>query len=252
MRKEVIILKSEDEIEKLRASNVIVAEVLAVLKDKIAPGIETIDLERVAEEETIKRKARPAFKGYKGYPFCLCTSINDEIVHGMPTDKVLKDGDILSIDFGVEYNGYYGDAAITVPVGQASNRALRLIQAAQSALDIAIDKTRVGNRLSDISSAVQRYVEGQGYSVVKAFVGHGIGRSLHEPPHVPNFGEPGKGVRLKKGMVLAIEPMINEGASEVRVLEDGWTAKTEDGSLSAHFEHTVAIRGAGPYVLSRL
>lgn len=237
----------------MRAANLIVAEVLGILGEKAAPGASTMDLERMAEEETKKRKARPAFKGYKGYPFCLCTSINSEVVHGMPSPgKVLKAGDILSIDFGVQHEGFFGDSAITVPIGNVAPDAQRLIDATKASLEAAIENAREGNRLYDISAAVQRSVEREGFSVVREFVGHGIGRSLHEAPQVPNFGLPGRGVRLKAGMVLAIEPMINMGGYEVRILDDGWTAVTADGSLSAHFEHTVAITPGGPYVLSRI
>lgn len=249
---EIITLKSPDEIEKMRASNLIVAEVLATIRDAVVPGITTLEIERICEEEIVRRKARSAFKGYRGYPYCLCTSVNEEVVHGMPSKRVLREGDILSIDFGVEYHGYYGDAAVTVPVGSVSDEAKTLIRVADTALERAIAVTRVGNRLFDISYAVQSYVEENGFSVVRAFVGHGIGRELHEAPQVPNFGSPGKGVRLKAGMVLAIEPMINAGGSEIVILEDGWTAVTKDGSLSAHFEHTVAITEQGPYVLSSL
>lgn len=235
----------------MRRSSLIVAEILLILKDKVKPGVTTMDLERTAEEETRKRKAKPAFKGYRNYPYCLCTSVNDQVVHGMPSNRVLKDGDILSIDFGVLYEGFYGDSAITVPVGSVTGDAMRLISVTAASLDKAIEAANVENRLMDISSAVQRCVEAEGFSVVREFVGHGIGRELHEPPQVPNFGEPGKGVRLKAGMVLAIEPMINMGQSGVRILDDGWTAVTVDGSLSAHFEHTVAITEKGPYVLTR-
>lgn len=249
---ETIVLKTPDEIEKLRKSNVIVAEILAVIKEAARPGVATIELERLCEEELKRRKVRSAFKGYRGYPYCLCVSVNEEVVHGMPSKRVLKDGDIVSVDVGVEHNGYYGDAAITAPIGKISDEAERLIDVAEASLERAIEKARVGNRLFDISYAVQSYVEENGFSVVRAFVGHGIGRELHEPPQVPNFGTPGKGVRMKPGMVLAIEPMINAGGSEVVVLDDGWTAVTKDGSLSAHFEHTVAITENGPYVLSRL
>lgn len=251
MRKEEIILKTPEEIDTMRRSSVIVAEILLLLKEKVKPGITTLDLERTAEEETRKRKAKPAFKGYRDYPYCLCTSVNDQVVHGMPSKRVLKDGDILSIDFGVLYEGFYGDSAITVPAGGVTGDAMRLINVTAASLDRAIEAARVGNRLMDISSAVQKYVEAEGFSVVREFVGHGIGRELHEPPQVPNFGEPGKGMRLKAGMVLAIEPMINMGQSGVRILDDGWTAVTVDGSLSAHFEHTVAITENGPYVLTR-
>lgn len=249
---ETIILKSPDEIEKMRKSSLIAAYILSAIKDAAAPGVATIELEKLCEEELKKRKARPAFKGYRGYPYCICASVNEEVVHGMPSKRILRDGDILSVDVGVECDGYYGDAAITIPVGVISDNAGKLIEVAQDSLSRAIEKARVGNRLFDISAAIQNYVEHNGFSVVKTFVGHGIGRELHEAPQVPNFGTPGKGVRLKPGMVLAIEPMINAGRSEVAILDDGWTAVTKDGSLSAHFEHTVAITEKGPYVLSKL
>ena len=248
-----IILKTPGDIEKLRKSNLIAAGILRILKDRVLPGITTMDLERVAEEELEKRKARAAFKGYMGYPFCLCASVNEEIVHGMPSSKkVLKEGDIIGLDFGVLCDGFYGDAAITVGVGAISAEAGRLIEVTERCLEEAIDKARIGNRLYDISHAVQSRAEGEGFSVVRAFVGHGIGRSLHEPPQVPNFGSLGKGELLREGMVLAIEPMINQGVYQVRILEDGWTAVTADGKLSAHFEHSVAITKDGPMVLSRL
>ncbi|MDP2689188.1 MAG: type I methionyl aminopeptidase, partial [Deltaproteobacteria bacterium] len=229
----------------MRRSSVIVAEVLEILKEKVAPGAATLDLEAVALEETAKRKAKSAFKGYRGYPYCLCTSVNSEVVHGMPSTRVLKEGDILSIDFGVLFEGFYGDSAITVPVGKVSEDAERLIEVTAASLEAAIDKARVGNHLSDISASVQGCVEKEGFSVVREFVGHGIGRELHEPPQVPNFGLPGRGVKLRAGIVLAIEPMINRGGHAVRVLEDGWTAVTADGSRSAHFEHTVLITKDG-------
>lgn len=250
--KEEVILKSPGEIEIMRSACLIVAEVLDIVKNSVKPGNTTLDLERIAEEETKKRDANPAFKGYRGYPYCLCTSLNSEVVHGMPSKRVLKRGDILSIDFGVRYNGFYGDSAITVPVGEVPEDALRLIEVTKASLDAAIEQAVAGNRLTDVSSAVQRLVESHGFSVVREFVGHGIGRELHEPPQVPNFGLPGRGIRLKPGMVLAIEPMINMGGSAVKVLDDGWTAVTVDGSLSAHFEHTVAVTPDGPYVLSRI
>ncbi len=253
MGRETIILRSASEIERLRRSNVIVAEILEILKERVADGITTMDLEGICVEELKKRKAKPAFKGYRNYPYCLCTSINEEVVHGMPSSKrVLKSGDILSIDFGVYYDGYYGDSAVTVPVGEVSPEASRLIEVTATCLERAIENARIGNRLFDISYSIQSYAEGKGFSVVRAFVGHGIGSSLHEPPQVPNFGEPGKGVRLKEGMVLAIEPMISAGTHEVHIMDDGWTAVTADGRLSAHFEHSVAITKDGPYVLSRL
>lgn len=237
----------------MRKSNLIVAEVLGILREKVLPGSSTLDIERIADTEIKKRGAVAAFKGYRDYPYCLCTSVNEEVVHGMPSrTRVLKEGDILSIDCGVLFEGFYGDSAITVPVGKVTDEARRLIDVTRSSLEKAIEAAREGNRLSDISAAVQNCVEPEGFSVVRDFVGHGIGRELHEPPQVPNFGPPGRGVRLKNGMVLAIEPMINMGKPEVKVLEDGWTAVTVDGSLSAHFEHTVAITPEGPYVLSRL
>jgi len=252
LRKDPIILKSPAEIDLMRRSSVIVAEVLSVLRGSVAPGVTTLDLEAIALEESARRGAKPAFKGYRGYPYCLCTSVNSEVVHGMPSVNALQEGDILSIDFGVLSNGFYGDSAITVPVGRVSAEAERLIRVTEASLDAAIEKARVGNHLSDVSAAVQNCVEAEGFSVVREFVGHGIGRELHEPPQVPNFGYPGRGIKLKAGMVLAIEPMINSGGYAVKVLDDGWTAVTVDGSLSAHFEHTVAITDDGPYVLSRL
>lgn len=253
MHREIINLKTRDEIEQMRKVNLIVAEILESLKGRVKPGISTLELELLAEDEVRKRGVKAAFKGYRDYPFCLCTSLNDEVVHGMPSkNKVLKDGDILSMDFGAYAGGFYGDSAITVPVGKVSDGARRLIDVTAASLERAIEKTREGNRLMDISYAVQACVEEQGFSVVREFVGHGIGRELHEAPQVPNFGVPGRGVRLKAGMVLAIEPMINMGGSAVKVLDDGWTAVTVDHSLSAHFEHTVAITPEGPYVLSRL
>ncbi len=255
MKSAAIILRTDAEIKKLRESNLIVAEVLEVLKGIVEPGITTMDLERACVKELKKRdnKVKAAFKGYRGFPACLCTSVNEEVVHGMPTDKkVLKNGDILSVDFGVEYNGYYGDSAFTVPVGDVSDEAKKLMDVTSRCLEVAIETAIVGNRLYDISNAVQTLAEGNGFSVVKAFVGHGIGTELHEPPQIPNFGEKGRGIRLKEGMVFAIEPMINLGTDDIKVLGDGWTAVTSDGKLSAHFEHSIAITADGPYVLSRL
>ena len=252
MVKEAVILKSQAEVRKLRSSNLIVAEILATLQEKVGPGITTMELERVCQEELRQRNVTPAFKGYNGFPFCLCTSVNEEVVHGMPSDRVLNRGDILSIDFGVNLDGYYGDAAVTMPVGETTGEADRLMDVTSEALLKAIDAACVGNRLYDISASIQNHAEEAGFSVVRAFVGHGIGRELHEPPQVPNFGVPGSGIRLKEGMVLAIEPMINAGTQEVKVLDDGWTAVTVDGELSAHFEHSVAITKDGPLVLSRL
>jgi methionyl aminopeptidase len=249
---ERIILKSPQEIEKMRRSNQIVAEILAEIKEAVRPGITTRDLEELAEELLAKKKAKPAFKGYNGFPAALCTSVNEEIVHGIPSERVLKEGDILSLDFGVIYDDFYGDAAITLPVGQVSPEAARLMRVAEEALYLAIEQARPENRLQDISAAIQRYVESQGFSVVRDFVGHGIGKHLHEKPQVPNFGLPGRGIRLRPGMTLAIEPMINAGGHEVEILEDGWTAVTKDRSLSAHFEHSVAITENGPDILSKI
>ena len=252
MKKSVIKLKSPDEIDKLKRSNTIVAEVLALLGEKIAPGITTMDLEEIASAESAKRKVRPAFRGYMGFPYCLCTSVNNEVVHGMPSKKVLREGDIVSIDFGVECDGYYGDSAVTLPVGEISKEAGRLIEVTKTSLDRAIETLTPGRGLKDLSLAVQGYVEDNGFSVVRAFVGHGIGSELHEPPQVPNFLMNGANVVFEEGMVLAIEPMINAGSSDVKVLDDGWTAVTVDGRLSAHFEHSVAVTANGPLVLSRI
>lgn len=250
MKNREVILKSKQDIEKMRVANRIVAEILEELKNIVKPGITTDDLNCFAEEKLKVKKAKSAFKGYHGYPKALCTSVNSQVVHGVPSKYLLSEGDLLSMDFGVYYDGFYGDAAITVPVGTVSEQAMKLIDVAESALYRGIDKAVEGNRLSDISFAVQSCVEGHGFSVVREFVGHGIGRSLHEEPQVPNYGSPGLGMKLKSGMVLAIEPMINAGGYEVRVLQDGWTAVTKDGSLSAHFEHTVAITEKGPLILT--
>lgn len=248
----MIILKSPREIEKMRFAGRVVAEILALLRSEIKPGITTLELNNLAEREAIKRKSRPAFKGYGGYPYSLCCSLNQQVVHGMPSTKELVEGDILSLDFGVVYDGFFGDAAITVPVSQVSELANRLVRVTEESLYKAIEVAVPGNRLSDISHAVQTHVERYGFSVVRDFVGHGIGKNLHESPQVPNFGESGRGVKLKPGMVLAIEPMVNEKGCRVAVLEDGWTAVTCDGGLSAHFEHTVAITDGGPEILTRV
>ncbi len=246
----MIILKRPEEIEKIRESNIIVSEILRELKEKIRPGITTLELNRDAEELAKKKGAKPAFKGYRGYPFALCTSVNSEVVHGMPSIRVLKTGDIVSLDFGAYYQGFYGDAAITVPIGDVTEEARLLLQTTEQSLYDGILQARAGNRLGDISAAVQSRVEAAGFSVVRDFVGHGIGKNLHEEPQVPNYGVSGRGVELKSGMVLAIEPMVNAGTYKVRVLSDGWTVVTEDGQLSAHFEHTVAITNEGPVILS--
>jgi len=230
----------------------IVAEVLQLLRGLVKPGVTTLELESVAISETKKHKAVPAFKGYAGYPYALCCSPNDRVIHGMPNSTPLKEGDILSIDFGVLYDEFYGDAALTVPVGAISDKAQALLAATEESLYRGIDQAVAGGRLYDISSAVQRHVEARGYSVVRDFVGHGIGKKLHEDPQVPNYGVAGRGISLKPGMVLAIEPMVNCGDYAVKVMQDGWTAVTADGSLSAHFEHTVAVTEHGPEILTRL
>jgi methionyl aminopeptidase len=248
----VIVLKSRAEIEKMAVAGKMVAEILAGLREKVAPGVALIELDAYAERETLKRKAKPAFKGYSGFPFSLCCSVNEQVVHGMPSSRVLVPGDIVSLDFGVLYGGFYGDSALTLPVGKVSEAAERLMKVTEESLYKAIECADVSHRLSDVSHAVQAHVEPRGFSVVRDFVGHGIGKELHEGPQVPNFGPPGKGPKLKVGMVLAIEPMINEKGYDVRVLEDGWTAVTADGGLSAHFEHTVAITDNGPLILSQL
>lgn len=248
----MIILKSPREIEKIRKSCRIVAEILQRLKEHIRPGITTWDLDVLSERLASKYQAKPAFKGYQGFPYALCASVNEEVVHGMPSKKrQLREGDIISLDFGVVVDGYYGDAAVTVPVGNISQEAERLCQVTENALYAGINQAEVGRRLSDISSAIQQCVEGNGFSVVREFVGHGIGQHLHESPQIPNFGSPGKGVKLKPGMVFAIEPMINQGGPDIEILADQWTAVTQDRRLSAHFEHTVAVTGNGPDILSR-
>ena len=246
----MIILKSPEDVDKMGESGAIVAEVLAGLREKVKPGVTTLELDEYAEAVTRKQGARPAFKGYGGFPFALCASVNSEVVHGFPSDRPLEEGDIVSLDYGVFYNGFYGDSAITVAVGTVSASALRLMEVTKESLYKGIEKAREGNRLGDISSAVQSHAEKAGFSVVRDYVGHGIGKDLHEDPPVPNFGVGGRGVKLKSGMVMAIEPMINEGAYRVRVKPDGWTVVTDDGSLSAHFEHTIAITDDGPVILS--
>ncbi|HNQ65001.1 MAG TPA: type I methionyl aminopeptidase [Smithella sp.] len=248
----MVILKLPEEIERARASNRIVAEVLSRLREKVKPGVKTKDLDKFAEEIAEKRGARPAFKGYHGYPHSLCVSINEVVVHGMPSERVLEEGDIVGLDFGVFYQGFFGDATVTLPVGKVTAKALRLMQVTEQSLYAGIAQAREGNRLGDISAAVQSVVEEAGYSVVRDFVGHGIGKDLHEEPQIPNFGQKGRGIELKKGMILAIEPMVNEGKYKVQVLPDGWTVVTKDGSLSAHFEHSIAITEHGPDILSRL
>ena len=248
----MITYRSASEIERLRLANQFVAQILAELEAAVAPGVTTAELDRLAERLVRAGGAEPAFKGYRGYPATLCVSINEEVVHGIPSaSRVLKPGDIVSLDVGVKLNGFYGDSAVTVPVGEISDRAQTLLKATNEALYRGIDQARVGGRLSDISHAVQECVEGHGFSVVREFVGHGIGEKLHEEPQIPNYGPAGRGPKLAEGMVLAIEPMVAMGRPETRVLGDGWTAVTRDGSLAAHFEHTVAVTAAGPQVLTR-
>jgi len=246
----VIVCKSPAEIERMRVANMLVADVLAELAALVKPGVTTADLDTAAEKMVRAAGAEPAFKGYRGYPSTLCASVNEQVVHGIPSARALAEGDIISLDMGVKLNGFFGDSAITVPVGRVSEDVERLLKVTQLALDHAIDKVRVGGRVSDIGHAVQQFVEANGFSVVREFVGHGIGSSLHEDPQIANYGEPGRGPRLAEGMVLAIEPMVNMGRSAVKVLADGWTAVTRDGSLSAHFEHTVAVTKGGPHVLT--
>ena len=249
----MIILKSQDEIKRIAEACHIVAEALENIKKIVSPGTTTLELDRFAETFIVSKGATPAFKGYKGYPSSLCTSVNEEVVHGIPSAaKRLKEGDIISLDIGVYYKGFYGDAAVTLPVGKINDTAKRLLAATEGALYQGIKNAVIGKRLSDISSAIQEYVETRGFSVVRNFVGHGIGRELHEEPQLPNFGRPGEGPVLMEGMVLAIEPMVNAGTWEVVILDDGWTAVTRDNSLSAHFEHTVAVTLDGPKALTKL
>ncbi|HWP45924.1 MAG TPA: type I methionyl aminopeptidase [Candidatus Limnocylindrales bacterium] len=247
-----VILKSREEINKIKVSCRLVAELLKELIKLVAPGITTAELDAFAQDWLKKRKAKSAFKGYRNYPAYICTSVNEQVVHGIPSSRKLKSGDIIGLDVGVVVDNYYGDAALTVPVGRISPEAERLLQVTQEALYKGIEQAYPGNRLGDISYAVQSHVEKNSFSVVRDFVGHGIGRKLHEDPQVPNFGTPGKGERLRVGMVLAIEPMVNMGGPEVEILEDKWTAVTQDRSLSAHFEHSIAITENGPEILTNL
>jgi methionyl aminopeptidase len=247
-----IVCKSASEIEKMRRSGRIVRQVLEAAREAVAPGRSTMDLERVAERKIRDLGAKPAFKGYYDYPCVLCASVNNEIVHGIPSERrVLKEGDIVSLDCGVVLDGYYGDAAITVPVGDGITPELRkLLSVTQESLSQGIEAALVGNTIGDVGAAVQKLVEASGFSVVRDFVGHGIGTRLHEDPQVPNYGTPGHGPKLRDGMVLAIEPMVNMGRPETRLLEDKWTAVTEDGSYSAHFEHCIAVTKNGPVILT--
>ncbi|HXG94091.1 MAG TPA: type I methionyl aminopeptidase [Blastocatellia bacterium] len=248
----MIIRKSKSEIEKMRQAGQIVARVLKHLSEMVQPGITTRDLDHEAERMIREAGAYPTFKGYHGYPASICASINDEVVHGIPSKRKLREGDIIGIDCGATYQGYVGDSAITVAVGRVSDEVKRLMEATRESLFRAIEKCYVGNRLGDVCNAVQSYVEPLGYSVVQNYCGHGIGRAMHEEPQVPNYGKPGTGPILREGWVLAIEPMVNLGRHDVKVLSDGWTVITMDGKPSAHFEHTVAITSDGPQILTAL
>ena len=253
-----IYIKSEAEIAVMRKADILVAEVLKAVREHAGPGVSTLELDRLAEEMTRAAGAKPAFLGYQGagpYPFpaSLCTSINEEVVHGIPSaERKLEDGDIISVDFGVLLDGFYGDAAITIPIGKVNPTASRLLQVTQEALEMAITKAVAGNRISDIGAVIQDHVEAAGFSVVRDFVGHGIGRALHEEPQIPHYRSTGHNERLRPGMTLAIEPMVNEGTWKVEAAADGWTQLTKDRKLSAHFEHSVAVSMNGPVVLSRL
>jgi methionyl aminopeptidase len=246
----VIVCKSPAEIERMRAANALVAEVLSELAAMVAAGVTTLDLDIEAERLVRAGGAEPAFKGYRGYPATLCASVNEQVVHGIPSRRKLVEGDVISLDMGVKLNGFYGDSAVTVPVGRVSDEAASLLKVTQESLEKGIAQVRLGGRISDIGHAIQQHVEAHGFSVVREFVGHGIGSALHEEPQIANYGEPGRGPRLAEGMTLAIEPMVNVGRPAVKVLADGWTAVTKDGSLSAHFEHTVAVTKDGPLVLT--
>jgi methionyl aminopeptidase len=248
----MVICKSTAELEKMHKAGLIVWDALEKMRGMVRPGLSTEELDEFAEAYTIEHRATPAFKGYRGYPGSVCTSINQEVVHGIPSaSRKLREGDILSMDFGVDLEGYFADAAVTVAVGKISREREKLLRVTRESLERAIEKVRPGNRLGDVSSAVQQWVEKNGFSVVREFVGHGIGTKMHEEPQVPNYGTAGQGPRLQEGLVLAIEPMVNAGGPGVRVLDDEWTAVTADGSDSAHFEHTVAVTANGPWILTR-
>ncbi len=248
----MIIIKSNSEIALMREAGRVVARVFEKLRKSILPGIKTSKINELAEEELARWGAKSSFNGYHGYPKSICVSINEEVVHGIPGERKLKEGDIVSLDFGALLKGYHGDSALTLPVGEIGEEAERLLKVTKEALNRAISKAQAGNRLGDISFSIQDYVESNGFSVVRDLVGHGIGRSLHEDPQIPNFGKPGQGPLLKVGMTLAIEPMVNMGGFEVEVKEDDWTVITRDRSLSCHFEHTIAILGDGPEILTRV
>lgn len=243
--------KSAREIDIMRRAGRLVAEILDQVAEAVRPGVTTLDLDALAERLTLKAGAKPAFKGYRGYKHTICASVNNQVVHGIPSRSPLEAGDIIGIDFGVILDGFYGDSARTLPVGQITEEARRLLETGKEALARGIAQAAPGKRLGDIGAAVQGFVEARGYSVVREMVGHGIGRALHEEPQVPNYGRPNTGARLRPGMVIAIEPMINIGGKEIETLDDGWTVVTEDGSLSAHFEHTVAVTDEGPEILTK-
>jgi methionyl aminopeptidase len=246
----MIVQKSYQELQMMRKAGRIAAQAMRAVRMAIKPGVTTEELNNIANSFIVESGARSAFKGYRGFPASVCISVNDEVVHGIPGKRVLREGDIVGIDLGVEYEGYYGDIAATFPVGKVGGEARKLIEVAREALEAGISQCKVGNHLFDISAAIQEVVEKNGFSVVRQFVGHGIGKSLHEDPQVPNYGERGKGPLLESGMTFALEPMVNVGGWEVEVLSDGWTVVTADGSLSAHFEHTVAVTDKGPWVLT--
>ena len=247
----MIVCRSAAELEQMREAGRLVGEVLTELAAAVAPGVSTADLDELAEKRIRQAGATPAFKGYHGYPATICASINDEVIHGIPSGRrVLNEGDIISIDVGASLDGYFGDSALTLPVGPISESAAALLRVTEEALYKAIEEAKPGKRVSDIGHAVQKHVEAYGFSVVREFVGHGIGQRMHEEPQIPNYGEPGHGPRLAEGMVLAIEPMVNAGTAAVKVLADGWTAVTRDKSLSAHFEHTVAVTAGEPWILT--
>jgi methionyl aminopeptidase len=248
----MIVLKSEREIEIMRRAGRIVAEVHSRLREEVKPGITTLDIDELAERLTLKAGAKPAFKGYRGYEHTVCASVNDQVVHGIPNRKPLEEGDIVGLDFGVLIDGFFGDSAYTLGVGHVSGETEEFLRAGAEALRLGIEQATPGNRLHDIGAAIQKYSEGRGYSVVREYVGHGIGRELHEEPQIPNFGVADTGVRIKAGMVFAIEPMINQGGMDVEMLEDGWTVVTRDGSLSVHFEHTIAIKESGTEILTTI
>ena len=247
----MIAIRSQAELDVIRESGAILVDCIKTLEEMLRPGVTTGELDRAAEELIRSRGAAPAFKGYQGYPASICTSVNEQVVHGIPGARRLAEGDIVGIDIGVVHDGYYADASRTYPIGETSEKALRLIAVTREALELAIDKARVGNHLSDISNVIQRHAESNGFSVVRNLVGHGIGQRMHEDPQIPNFGLPGRGPVLSHGMVLAIEPMVNEGSFDVVTLRDNWTFVTVDGKLSAHFEDTVAVTNDGPVIMTR-